>query len=330
MEPYTAISLEIHLFFLRIMREHALFLEAGFPCQNEDWIRRADRFREEFEKLLAETVEISSGRVSGELLASGEIVTEFTFPAERATERLSGVPIDSGITRMEHRLEPWNEDGRHEANRKADRREAECRNRRREDLWEDRMALRRKVHRINERALRLLNGLIPFKESILREVTDGRLFTANYPMLIRHIIREAKLYRDLVREVMRNGRISRKTLQDMEVFWNQIMMEHALFIRGLLDPGEEELVDTADGFADEYRELLELAKQRDRIACGELTERTLAETVKYRDFKEAATQGILDLKIESVILPLLADHVLREANHYIRILESGYCGGEVE
>ena len=30
----------------------------------------------------------------------------------------------------------------------------------------------------------------------------------------------------------------------------------------------------------------------------------------------------LNCKIDSIILPLLADHVLREANHYIRLLES--------
>lgn len=33
-------------------------------------------------------------------------------------------------------------------------------------------------------------------------------------------------------------------------------------------------------------------------------------------------KGILDTKIASIILPLLADHVLREANHYIRLLET--------
>ena len=31
------------------------------------------------------------------------------------------------------------------------------------------------------------------------------------------------------------------------------MMEHALFIRGLLDPTEEELIDIADDFAHEFK-----------------------------------------------------------------------------
>ena len=51
--------------------------------------------------------------------------------------------------------------------------------------------LNRTISTINRRALGLLNGLITFKESILQAVGNGALFTANYPLLIRHIIREA-------------------------------------------------------------------------------------------------------------------------------------------
>ncbi len=44
MENYVILSIETHLFFARIMKEHALFLEAGFPCKEEEWIKRADWF----------------------------------------------------------------------------------------------------------------------------------------------------------------------------------------------------------------------------------------------------------------------------------------------
>ena len=69
------------------------------------------------------------------------------------------------------------------------------------------------------------------------------------------------------------------------------------------------------------RRLLDMARKRDSMANG-MTERTLKETIKYRDFKAAGAKGILSGQISSIILPLLADHVLREANHYIRILET--------
>ena len=107
-----------------------------------------------------------------------------------------------------------------------------------------------------------------------------------------------------------------------ECFWNQIMMEHARFIRGLLDPTECELMETADGFAKDYCRLLEAARRQDCLVEKELTGKALETTEKYRDFKTAGAEGIIDCRIRSLILPLLADHVLREANHYLRILKN--------
>ena len=45
MEDYVVLSIETHLFFARIMKEHSFFLEAGFPCKEEKWIKRAEWFR---------------------------------------------------------------------------------------------------------------------------------------------------------------------------------------------------------------------------------------------------------------------------------------------
>ena len=97
------------------------------------------------------------------------------------------------------------------------------------------------------------------------------------------------------------------------------MMEHALFIRGLLDPTENDLINTANDFANEYDMLLEDVDKA--LDINNLTEKSYQETLKYRDFKEAGLKGIDNYEIKSIIVPLLADHVLREANHYLRILK---------
>ena len=52
------------------------------------------------------------------------------------------------------------------------------------------------------------------------------------------------------------------------------------------------------------------------LGLSTLTDNTVTATTKLRDFKAQATEGLLGCKIKSIILPLLADHVLREANHY--------------
>lgn len=46
MENYIRVSLETHLFFARIMKEHSLFLQAGFLQKDVGWMQQADHFRE--------------------------------------------------------------------------------------------------------------------------------------------------------------------------------------------------------------------------------------------------------------------------------------------
>lgn len=298
MENYVTLSIETHLFFARIMKEHALFLEAGFPCKETQWIQRADRLRNEFENLLRQVMQFNCGLMNHEILKSQELVTQFTLQAERRTSQLTGISIDHRITMAEQQLE------------------ADCSGNRHKRMI-------RSIDQLNRKAIHLLDELIEFKESILREVEEGCLFTFNYPLLIQHILREAKLYRSILTDLVEDQRVSYKKIRDQEMFWNQIMMEHAWFIRGLLDPTETELIESADHFAVEYGELLEMARTQNCKAMDGIRRKSLEETLKYRKFKEEGAEGILNCEIASLILPLLADHVLREANHYIRILECG-------
>lgn len=291
---YIVNSLELHLFFGRIMKEHSFFLKAGFTPANESFSRQAEFYKREFEKLLCQAIAISDGVVSKEVLCSGELVTEFTALAEKQTESFTGITINSGITNRETQLR---NDGC-----QYDDLEKQC-----------------QVQKLNQTALKLLDGLIHFKETVLKNVLCCKMFTVNYPLLIEHILREAKLYQKYIQILENKGDLTCQSMQEIERFWNQIMMEHAMFIRGLLDPSETELLNSADGFAKKYSALLSACHHAHDQT---LTSDALKETIRFRDFKTAGTRGIEQCKIRSIILPLLADHVLREANHYIRLLRA--------
>ncbi|NLJ58726.1 MAG: DUF2935 domain-containing protein, partial [Tissierellia bacterium] len=163
-----------------------------------------------------------------------------------------------------------------------------------------------------------------FKETILKNVLACKMFTLNYPLLIDHIMREARLYLRFVQRLQEKGfiDIEREALEQ-EAFWNRIMAEHSKFIRGLLDPTEEALLNRANAFANEFDELtLEARAAMDRtIPFNEVTRDSLRATRGIRDFKAQATEGLLDCNILSIIIPLLGDHTLREANHYLRLLK---------
>lgn len=297
---YTRKSLELHLFFARIMKEHSFFLQLGFTPKDAKYAEKADEFRKAFDKLLCDVVLLSDGVVSNSVLKSGEIITPFTLKAEEASEFYTGVDIATDITKSESKLS-----GAHTNTISR--------------------SLLDKVSKINKRAISLVCELIEFKSKILENVRCCKMFTLNYPLLIDHIMREAKLYLDMIRK-LQSGRfvdMNRYALEQ-EAFWNRIMGEHAMFIRGLLDPTEEELFNIADAFGDEFKQLTKaaLSAMDKTTPFCEITLDSLRATEDIRDFKCQATEGLLDCKIKSIILPLLCDHTLREANHFLRLLQS--------
>lgn len=296
-QRYVTLSLELHLFFGRIMKEHSIFLEASFTPKNSKLSKEADSYKVRFEKLLLDTIRISDGFPRKSVIDSGEIFTDYTLSTEKKTQYYTGIDINSKITILEKGLG--------------------CESKKHIDS-----KMLKSVCEINNRAKKLVSGLIGLKERILDEMLCCKLFTVNYPLLIEHILREAKLYYSYIDALENDKDIEEEDMVKVELFWDQIMMEHSLFIRGLLDPSENDLINTANQFANEYSELIKKTTNKDIMLIEGYPNDTLAETIKLRDFKKAGAEGIDDCKIKSIILPLLADHVLREANHYIRILNT--------
>lgn len=295
---YVRQSLELHLFFSRIMKEHSFFLQLGFMPRDISFTQRANELRMGFDELLRYVVLLSDGIVSNNALRSGEVITPFTLEAEKLSEFYTGIDIPTDITRAEAELV-----GAYNGTSKG--------------------LLRDNVSRINSRAIRLISELIVFKATVLEMQNRCEMFTVNYPLLIEHILREARLYLELVRKLQRQGFIDlKRDVLEQEAFWNRIMAKHSKFIRGLLDPTERELFAIANDFANEFDQLeREAIAAIDRMIPGEkVTEDSLIATEAIRDFKAQATEGLLSCNIRSIIIPLLGDHVLREANHFLRLL----------
>lgn len=290
-------SLELNLFFARIAKEHSFFIEVAIPWKNSNLIQEADMYKNEFAKFLTETLCLADGVLPQDFLTAGEMVTPLTLDAERASEFYSGYTLNTDITRAELAM-----GGREESNPAL---------------------LVNEVTRLNQEAMALTTGLIGFKSRLLSDVLACRVFTFNYPLLIDHILREARFYLNMLNRIQR--RIIVDPVTDMvqqEIFWNRIMAEHVKFIRGLVDPSEVQLFNTADNFGKQFDGLTAQAQTLLNQTAGiaGLTEETRRATIGVRDFKKQGTEGLITCKIRSIAHPLLGDHVVREANHYLRLL----------
>lgn len=293
---YIQDSLEMNLFYLRIMKEHALFLQLGFTPKNKALASEAESLRKRFNELLRQTIRMSKGYVTEVVMTSGELFTRYTEEAERQTQFFTGVPIDTSLTREEYNVGGG-------AMPPA--------------------AMKLEVDRLNQNAMNLTRELLGLKQRVLQDVLACRIFTTVYPLQVEHIIDEAQDFIDMLETLMSGDlELSPVEFAGAQEFWNHIMEEHAEFIDGLLDPTEMELKKLAEAFAVQFERLAEQAAAAERMLpmLPEVTMKSEAATQSIRNYKTQATEGILSCSIRSIIIPLLSDHVLREASFYLRVL----------
>jgi hypothetical protein len=190
------------------------------------------------------------------------------------------------------------------------------------------------VRKLNEDSIQLVYGFRNFKRNLLILIINGKVHGFNFPLLVDHIAREAEYFMNTLQK-FNNGIL--EPIQDAiiheNVFWLRIMMEHSRFIASLLDPSERNLVTAARKFGDDFETLLNQARDVESMLyhkkptypiIGKMNKDSESATEELRKFKKAGLELIKSSQIRSVINPLLADHVVREAEHFlfmIRVLE---------
>jgi hypothetical protein len=170
-----------------------------------------------------------------------------------------------------------------------------------------------------------------FKRKILGLILTCKLpGQNNFPLLVDHVSREANYFRNRLEE-LNQGKLEplQDAIIDENVFFLKIMADHAKFIGHLLDPSERKLVQQAREFSQDFDQLLFQAIDLDSMRPQSQTQPLLSQfldqnrvSVKsLRDFKQTARDLIEQCKIKSIIHPLLADHVFREAERFLEIID---------
>lgn len=299
-------SLDLHLFFARIMKEHAIFMQAGFLPKDVTYAQQAEQFKCQYDEILKEAIMLSDCTASVDVLKSRELVTDKTLRAEQKTQVLTGIAIDMALTMEELKLKP--------------------------DLGTLPAGIESQISALNQKTMVLTTSLAEFKAKVLEQVTQCCLMTNLFPSQYEHVYAEALFYLKVLKRLQNNQFVeARVDLLDQKVFWDKIMREHAKFVQHLLDPSEKECSCKARDLAQRF-ELLEQRLKGEGLPAssfGQLIQENINATLSIADFKATGTELILACQIKSLLSPLLTDHTLREANYYLRILQTwkpGYLG----
>ncbi|OPA75146.1 hypothetical protein BVG16_21295 [Paenibacillus selenitireducens] len=188
------------------------------------------------------------------------------------------------------------------------------------------------IRTFNEEVYIAAANIWSFKRKVLGLIIQCKLPGGNnLPLLVDHTSREANYFRNRLAE-LNQGRLEPlpDAIIDENVFFLRIMADHAKFIGHLLDPSERKLVEQARNFSHDFDQLLyqaiDLDSMRPQSQTHPLLDQFLDQnrvSVKsLRDFKATARDLIDACRIKSIIHPLLADHVFREAERFLYIIDA--------
>lgn len=282
-------SLELNLFFNRIMMEHALFINAFLLDKDIELKKEASTYYNEFSNLLEETINLSKENINKELIEKNIVITKNTKKAEEKTTSLTKYTINTHITEEEYNFTNNNKFT---------------------------FLLKNKISKLNKKIFPILNNFVNYKEKILDKLIKGNLYMNCTQSFIQHMINEARMYQRLLTRIEVNKNIT-TSLLEQELFWNESMKEHTIFIKERLDLTEinnlkeiEELSNSYEDILDKYSYDEELLFSNSKIIQNKLKEYLLR-----------LEEEIIDNKVKISILPIMIDHYIRELNYYNKILE---------
>lgn len=187
------------------------------------------------------------------------------------------------------------------------------------------------IYRFNDEVRNAATYIWAFKRKVLGLILRCQLPGGNnFPLLVDHVSREANYFRNRLGEL--NAGVMEPlpdAIIDENVFFLRIMADHAKFIGHLLDPSERMLVQQAENFSQEFDQLLFQAKDLESMRpqsqtgplLGQFLDQNRVSVKSLRDFKKTAKELIDACRIKSIIHPLLADHVFREAERFLSIID---------
>lgn len=186
------------------------------------------------------------------------------------------------------------------------------------------------IQAFNSQVYQEVASIWAYKRKVLGLILRCKITTNNYPLLVDHTSREAAYFANRLKE-LNEGKLQPlpEAIIEENIFFLKIMADHAKFIGHLLDPSERKLVDQAREFSHDFDQLMYQAIDLDSMRpqsetpplLNQFLDQNRVSVVSLRDFKKTARDLIEECRIKSNIHPLLADHVFREAERFIEIID---------
>ena len=288
-------SLVNHLYFAGSIRSFCSTIGLTFFKNNQSYIDKAIAIGYHATDIINETIMLMDNDLAKDVLNSDVYITPYTKELDLLTQKLFSISlliqIDKDIDILKSRGEVVFND--------------------------EYMA---KIDNINNKSVGLINDFKSFCQEIKIKLDNGELFSYLYPDFFNYMYDEISVYGRDIDRIMSKKDYTEFYLNEFTYYFNELLRESALYIRGFLDTIDQDIFDKASFYANAFANLTEKYLKKSDIVVN-LNLETERLVTNYKKFISDIIEKLLNAKTYFVTPPITLDNFLTNINVYLYILK---------
>lgn len=290
-------SIITNLYYLRTLREYTLRIELSLSNKYNNIKEIFTNLGKRCEEIGSNLLKISNNKIPKEVLNSQIFITNYTYELELLTEKLFNIDINTNLSLIEEKLIPG-------------------------DIIEDE-SLINNITNINKEIITLINEFIINTTNLYNKVNNQEIFIFYYNSLNNYLIEEMNIYKLELDRLNQRLTLDPSFIEEFEYYKNNFLYNLSRFLRGEIDPTNENILEEVNSFILEYKNLVNEYKNINLTPENQLNMslNSLELAKRFKTFIEKCLNLLLKKELYFISAPITKDNLLTAINYFIYNLE---------
>lgn len=286
-------SLYNHIYFAGSIRSFCSTIGLTFLKNNEEYINKAIALGFRSSDIINKTLLLMNKELAKNVLDNDIYITPYTKDISLLTQKLFEISLVIQIDK-----------------------DIQILNTREEVVFNEETM--EKINNLNNESLSLINDFKMFCQEIKMKIESGELFSYSYPDFFNYMYDEISVYGRDIERILSKKDYTDFYISEYAYYFNELLRESALYIRGFLDTKEGDIFDMASYYINAFANLTEKYLKNDSDNLNVESEKLV---INYQKFVSGVIEKLLKSKISFITPPITLDNFLTNINVYLFLMK---------
>ena len=288
-------SLVNHIYFAGSIRSFCSTIGLTFFKNNDEYIDRAIALGYRAADIINKTILLMNKEIATAVVENDVYITPYTKDLDLLTQSLFEISL---VIQVDKDLQILGDRGN--------------------VIFNDEVMT--KIDSLNQEAITLINDFKTFCQEIKMKIDGGEVFSYLYPDFFNYMYDEISVYGRDIERILSKKDYTDFYLSEYTYYFNELLRESALYIRGFLDTSDQDIFDMASYYINAFANLTEkYLKNTDTNINLSIEAEKLV--INYQKFVTGVIDKLLKAKIYFITPPITLDNFLTNINVYLFILK---------